>query len=263
MVRQTGRTDAESFWDDDKDAVSSDEKCEQYLTRQQKLTAAARNADDSVEEDEDDDEDVDDAEDTEAADADEADGLGTEPDDDDDNADDDADDEEPEAHADSSESTALSEASEEALTPRGSKMAKKSATGTKTKADHIREIIAAKQAAGAEFRPRDIIAALEKRGVEVNASQVSITMRNMGIPASRGGGKPKTKAAKPSEGETPPETSRATLKRKTANSDESSGGFSNFDAQDLEAAVDFINKVGGHARAKSLLDVCHKFAGRI
>lgn len=251
MVRQI-KTDAESCWDDE--SVASDEQCEKYLQRKQKVTATAdadeAEEDDAAEEDEE----------NEDAEATEAEALGTDPEDD---SEDDEEDEEAEAESTSDDN--LEEASSaEAPNPRGKKMAKKSASGSKTKADHIREIIAAKQAAGVDLRPRDIIAALEKRGVEVNASQVSITMRAMGIPPLRkgGGAKPKAKTAA-SAAEAPTEQRRATLKRAAPVSESSPNGEIRAMDEQLEAAADFIHGVGGYERALSLLNLCNKVSQRV
>lgn len=54
---------------------------------------------------------------------------------------------------------------------------------TKTKAEHIRDEIARRKAKGEEnIRPRDIIAALETKGVKVTAPQVSVTLRDFDKP---------------------------------------------------------------------------------
>jgi hypothetical protein len=51
----------------------------------------------------------------------------------------------------------------------------------KTKAEYIRDEIARLKAKGEEkIRPRDIIAALEEKGVKVTAPQVSVTLRDFG-----------------------------------------------------------------------------------
>ena len=249
MVRQS-MTEAESCWDDES-SVDSDAKCEKYLqSKQKKAQAAAASSDDEdidedEEVDEDDDVDEEDDEDNEDADADEAEALGKDP------------------EVDSDEDDPTEASITEATNPRGEKMAKKSVAGAKTKAEHIREVIAAKKASGAELRPRDIIAALEKRGVEVNASQVSITMRAMGIPAMRKGGGAKPKTAKASTHEEPAETKRATLKRKAPVSESgASSSMSEIDGQ-LEAAADFIHTVGGYDRALSLLNLCNKVSNRV
>lgn len=247
MVKQS-MTEAESCWDDESSA-DTEEKCEKYLQSKQKQTRAAtpvEDEEDNVDDDDDIDEDDDDAdEDNEDADADEAEALGKDP------------------EVDSDEDNPTEASVTEAANPRGRKMAKKSVAGAKTKAEHIREVIAAKKASGAELRPRDIIAALEKRGVEVNASQVSITMRAMGIPAMRKGGGAKPKTAKASTHEEPAETKRATLKRKAPVSESgASGSMSEIDGQ-LEAAADFIHTVGGYDRALSLLNLCNKVSNRV
>jgi hypothetical protein len=246
MVKQ-GMTEAESCWDDESSA-DTDAKCEEYLQRKQKQARAATPVDDEDEEDDvDEDEDIDDddPEDDEDADADEAEALGKDP------------------EIDSDEDNPTEASVTEAANPKGRKMAKKSVAGAKTKAEHIREIIAAKKEAGAELRPRDIIAALEKRGVEVNASQVSITMRAMGIPALRKGAPAKPKTTKASAHEEPAETKRATLKRKAPVGEPSANGAMHAIDEQLEAAADFIHSVGGYDRALSLLNLCNKVSNRV
>lgn len=251
MVRQS-KTEAESCWDDESSVA--DEKCEKYLQSKQKPARAdatpeedEEEVDEDIDEEEDDvdedDEEVD--EDDEEADADEAEAIGTDP------------------EIDSEDTTPTDASTKEATNPRGEKMAKKSMTGAKTKAEHIREVIAAKKAAGAELRPRDIIAALEKRGVEVNASQVSITMRAMGIPAMRKGGGAKPKTAKPVTHEAPAETKRATLKLKAPVSEPSVNGAMHAIDEQIGAAADFIHAVGGYERAVSLLNLCNKVSSRV
>lgn len=239
MVRQD-KTAAESCWDDD--SIDSDEKCEKYLQKQR--TIAAEDASSNDEEDENSeggDETADDEDDSAENDAVEARGTDSE---------EDGDEEEIEEPEDESET--------EASTSRGKKMAKKKADGSKTKADYIREVIAAKQAAGAELRPRDIIAALEKKGVEVNASQVSITLRAMGVPPLRPGGKKKAEAKPPAAVEASADGRRATLKRRAPEA-ESTGELS---AHHFEAAADFIHEVGGYAQAVRLLELCNRVQQR-
>jgi arginine repressor len=258
MVRQS-KTEAESCWDDES-SVETDEKCEKYLQSKQKPARADATpeeededeVDEDIDEEEDDDavdeddEEVDEEdEDDEDADADDAEALGTDP------------------EIDSADTTPTEASITEATNPRGEKMAKKSVTGAKTKAEHIREVIAAKKAAGAELRPRDIIAALEKRGVEVNASQVSITMRAMGIPAMRKGGGAKPKTAKTVTHEAPAETKRATLKLKAPVSEPSVNGAMHAIDEQIGAAADFIHAVGGYERAVSLLNLCNKVSSRV
>jgi hypothetical protein len=241
MVRQE-KTAAESCWDEE--SIDSDEKCEKYLKRKQEIAAEAEDADDA-DVDEDDDDDAEEDGDEDATDAeDDVTATGTDSEDDDDDDSEEEEENEPD------------DAEEEASTSRGAKMVRKKADGSKTKADYIREIISAKQAAGAELRPRDIIAALEKKGVEVNASQVSITLRSMGVPPSRKGpGKP---ATKPEAVKAEPETRRATLKRRDVSAEPADGDLTSH----VEAAADFIHEVGGYSRALKLLDLCNKVLQR-
>ena len=239
MVRQE-KTAAESCWDEE--SIDSDEKCEKYLQRKQAIAAEADAAEEPEVDDDDDSEEDGDEDDTDAEDDVTARGTDSEDDDDEDDNDD-------------SEEDKPDDSEEEALTSRGKKMARKKADGSKTKADYIREIISAKQAAGAELRPRDIIAALEKKGVEVNASQVSITLRSMGVPPSRKG--PGKTSVKAEVAKAEPETRRATLKRRDVSA-ESDGDLT----AHLESAADFIHEVGGYSRAVKLLDLCNKVLQR-
>lgn len=250
MVRQVNVTGAESCWDD---GFADDEDCESYL-RNQKSRMMAEEADADVDEDddaEDEEDDTDDADDESSDDVTaEAEESSTEED-------------EEEESADESEATAEEETeitSEADPEEEGKKMIKGTkASGKVTKADAIRAVIEAKQAAGVEFRPRDVIEALKKKGIEVNASQVSITLRAMGVPAVKRGLAAK-KATKPdTDGETT--RSRATAKvraiepRTAADGD---GVSSNM----VEQAADFMHAAGGYDEAVSLLNLCKKVMQR-
>jgi hypothetical protein len=184
MVREIS---AESFWDDG--SIDDDEKCEKYL-KSEDVTDDAAN-DDSGEEAE----EVAEEETQTLAQAEDADGEEAE-----ENDDDPADEEDLDASA---------------AQPRGKKMAKK-AVSSKTKAESIREVIEARKKAGKELRPRFIIADLEDMGVEVNASQVSITLRTMGVPPSRKGGAGKKPAKAHAEENGEAVRSRATAKASRA-----------------------------------------------
>jgi len=253
MVRQTNMTAAaaDSCWED---SLENDETCERYLQRQKEKAAKQEDVLSDDDEDEIDDEDSEDEDDdTETASVEEAEDVTAAHDA---NADDDEDDADA-VLADDAETDPEPVAPEDSATQsRGGKMAK-TKTGGKTKAEAIREVIAAKQKAGAELRPRDIIEVLQKRGIAVNASQVSITLRAMGVPAITRGGtgaKKKTPAA-PAASET--EKNRATMKRKAP---EALGGTPELDATArlLEAAADFMADAGGYEQAVRLLSMCHR-----
>jgi hypothetical protein len=250
MVRQTNLTGAESCWEDDAD---SEADCEKFLQKAARATInTAADEDDEDEEDEDEEDEEEDAED--ASDDENAD-VGNE-----------ADESVtvtatlPAADADDS-----SESLPEAAHSKGKKMAKAKAGG-KTKADSIREVIAARQAAGKDLRPKDIIEALEKKGIEVNASQVSITLRAMGVPALRkgAGAKAKTPVAAEANDEEPTK-SRPALKTRAAidsSSDDSAAGELSHTSELLENAADFMHAAGGYERAKAVLDMCHRVIQR-
>lgn len=51
-----------------------------------------------------------------------------------------------------------------------------------TKANAIRDAIKRRQASGDSLRPKDIIAELAKSGMVISASQVSVTLRALGVP---------------------------------------------------------------------------------
>ena len=247
MVRQTNLTGAESCWEDD---AESEADCERFL--QDKARASFRSAaaddvdddaDDEDENDDEDDEDEDEDEDDSDADAD----VGTAVDD----------------TVPAVEATGSSEPQSDTAQLEGKKMAKAKAGG-KTKADSIREVIAARQAAGKDLRPKDIIEALDKKGIEVNASQVSITLRAMGVPALKRGGAGKSRAEKP-EPATDNEAvkSRATAKARAELADSDDEPVKALVMEQLlEHAADFIREAGGFDRAQSALSLCNKLIQR-
>jgi hypothetical protein len=253
MVRQVNVTGAESCWDD---GFADDEDCESYLRNQKSRTMAEEaNADVDEDDDAEEEDDTDDADDDSSDDVTaEAEDASTE------------DDEEPE-EADESEATAEedSEIASEANPEEGAKMIKAKSGGKGTKADAIRAVIEAKQAAGVEFRPRDVIEALKKKGIEVNASQVSITLRAMGVPALKRGlaakGAP-TAAAKPVAAETEePARRRATAKFRAVEPHAVTNG-DGVSSNMVEQAADFMHAAGGYDEAVSLLNLCRKVMQR-
>lgn len=231
MVREIS---AESFWDDG--SIDDDENCEQYLkNKSEKLSDDAEDADDSGEEAE----EVVEEEAQPIAQADDADGEEAE-----ENDEDPADEENLEASA---------------AQPRGKKMAKKAVSG-KTKAESIREVIEARKRAGKDLRPRDIIEDLENMGVEVNASQVSITLRSMGVPPSRKGGAGKKPAKARAEENGEAMRSRATAKAKMVSAKASkslraatTGDFAEV-YKTLTAAQTFVQTAGSLERANQALE---------
>jgi arginine repressor len=166
----------------------------------------------------------------------------------DDDDDDDDDDEDEDAYDDDDadeyddDETDSDTSAKSTINKKDSKMTGKS--GGKTKAEAIRAVIAARKAAGQELRPKDIIETLRDSGIEVNASQVSITLRAMGVPALRRGPASGSKSAKDSGSE----KARALPKmRAMLASDSTPAGL-------LKIAQEFINIAGGHGPAKALLN---------
>lgn len=252
MGRHAGATGAESCWDD---RLNEDEDCEKYLQRQKvRNTVGASDeetGDDNLEKDAAEDEDDEETE----YDDDGEDGVATE-----------------EAVAESTEEEDSVETEEDdpvdaehvatpSTKPKGRKMVKAKATGGKTKADAIREVIESRKNSGAELRPRDIIATLEKKGIPVNASQVSITLRSMGIPASRKGGGRTKKAAENGEAAKSRVTHKARAKD-VAPSMARAGDDQHPTEALLDAAGEFIEKAGNFANAAMALSLYHRIATR-
>lgn len=249
MVRQVNVTGAESCWDD---GFADDEDCENYL-RDQKSRTMAEEASADVDEDD----DAEEEDDTDDADDDSSDDVTAEAEDSSTEEDEETED------ADESEATAEedSEIASEANPEEGAKMIKAKSGGKVTKADAIRAVIEAKQAAGVEFRPRDVIEALKKKGIEVNASQVSITLRAMGVPALKRGVAAKS-AAKPVAAETEePARRRATAKVRAIAPHAVTNG-DGVSSNMVEQAADFMHAAGGYDEAVSLLNLCRKVMQR-
>jgi arginine repressor len=242
MVRQTNPTGAESCWEDEPE---SEAECEKYLHAQSVNSRRDPIADDDDEEEENDDADEADTDEDEQDSVAEQTPVTAE---DDSDAGDDEDEENDEP------------ADKESAQLKGKKMAK-AKTG-KTKAESIREVIAARQEAGKDLRPRDIIETLTKKGIEVNASQVSITLRAMGVPAmKRGAAVSKPVAAKP---ETNGEELKSRVTAKVRAPVAAADVAVSVDAMDnlLGHAADFIHEAGGIDRARSVLEMCHKVMQR-
>lgn len=246
MVKQVGPV--ESFWDDD---ITDDANCEEYL---QKARGAAEN-------DADDDDEADDDEENDSADDESA--------DEEDTAEDDAEEiakttdggDEDDSDDDPAEETATTTKRRKSAKPTGEEMAKTKAGG-KTKAEFIREVIEARRKAGEELRPRDIIAVLEKKGVEVNASQVSITLRAMGVPPLRRGKEKAKRAPVESNGA---ERSREALKiRGTAKREKLASAASDMGETEqlLNAAADFMHTAGGFEEALAALRLYNNVVSR-
>lgn len=238
MVKQIS---ADSFWDDG--SIKDDEDCENYLKNSRAEIADS-------EEDEEENGELAEGSDEEAE-------VEEQPIVTAENADDEADDSDDneENPADEDDETEASSAQ-----PKGKKMATKASSGGKTKAESIREVIEARKKAGKDLRPRDIIADLEKRGVEVNASQVSITLRSTGVPPSRKGGAGKKTAKESVEENGEATRSRATAKARAVAAkpvktlrEATTEDFAEV-YQALTAAQTFVQTVGGLDKATRALD---------
>lgn len=188
--------------------------------------------------------------------------------------------EDAEAVADASENDGESDDDDEAevsaareiINRRNNSMAKKS-EGKKTKAEMIREEITRRQKAKESMRACDIIASLADEGVEVNASQVSVTLRSMGVPAGGTRGRPagqkKEKAAagtaasgtrgrpaKAASEEMSRKANRAvTEKPAQPKQKQAATNGDSFTEADLEATAAFVGAVGNADRGMTLLRI--------
>ena len=129
------------------------------------------------------------------------------------------------------------------------------ADNKKTKAELIRDEIAKRKAKGDDpIRPRDIIAALENRGIKVAAPQVSVALRDFG---KKSGEKP-AQTSKAAKTAATPKTAEKAPKRATAKlsagSTTSAPAANEPSYEALEAAAAFVKTHGGLEQAKSLLN---------
>lgn len=162
-------------------------------------------------------------------------------------------------------------AAREIINRRNHSMAKKS-EGKKTKAEMIRDEITRRQKAKESVRACDIIASLADEGVEVNASQVSVTLRNMGVPSSGTRGRPagqkkeKVAAAPTASGTRgrPPKTETGDVSRKAGRAvtekpqqkkPAAAPTGDSFTEADLEATAAFVGAVGTTDRGMTLLRI--------
>lgn len=246
MTVSTG-TSAENFWDD---GVEEESECERFL-QEQKTKIVEDEEEISAEFDDDEEEDEeDDADDDEDVDDDIEDAAESEEDEEAPETDEAAEEEDVETENDP---VAEAEDAEAATSVKGKKMAKtKTRAGGKTKAEAIREVIDRRKRAGESLRPRDIIEELTDNGFAVNASQVSVTLRSMGVPpAPKGRVKgSKMKPAAPAA-ETP--KSRMALHKGVGDKPAHNGKPKDASAM-IGMAVEFLNAAGGHDAAVELLD---------
>jgi hypothetical protein len=118
---------------------------------------------------------------------------------------------------------------------------------TTSKAELIRIEIAARKAAGeTKIRPRDIVAALEARGVTVHAPQVSVALRDAGDT--------KKKAVAPKAEKTDKNNKRATAKVKPPAPLAVPVKTAEPSYADLNAVAGFVNAHGGVAGTRALLN---------
>lgn len=183
---------------------------------------------------------------------------------------DDSDDDEDEEETEDDEDAEVSAAKDILSKRRGSTVAKKRGDGM-TKAEMIRDEIEKRKKSGDSLRACDIISSLSDKGVEVNASQVSVTLRNMGVPSGPRGRTAKPKAAageKPTRGRRPkaePASERplAHYKQgaaKTPKAAPSSNGEA-FTETEILATSDFVTAVGGAERGTALLRIFSRMNG--
>lgn len=255
MTVSTG-TSAENFWDD---GIEDEAECERILqTQKTKIVEDEQIISDELADDEEDEED-------EEYDADEDEDV-------DDDTEDAADSEEDDAEAPETDESAEEEDVETENEPvaeaedveattvvKGKKMVNpKTRTGGKTKAEAIREVIDRRKRGGESLRPRDIIEELTDNGFAVNASQVSVTLRSMGVPPAPKG-RVKGSKMKPAApvAETP--KSRMALRQGVEDKPPHNGRVKDASAM-IGMAVEFLTAAGGHAAAVTLLDSVSRLA---
>lgn len=158
-------------------------------------------------------------------------------------------------------------AAREILAKRSSTVAKKRGEGM-TKAEMIRDEIEKRKKSGESLRACDIIASLSDKGVEVNASQVSVTLRSMGVASTRGRGAAKgEKAAAPTRGRKPKAAAESVVRvaqRKTTEKASAAAAATTgtaFTEADLEATAEFISVVGNAERGATLLRIFSRMNG--
>lgn len=255
MTVSTGKS-AENFWED---GYEDEADCEKFLQEQKtKIIEDEEEHGVTAEYDEDaEDEDEDDDDEEQDSDADDEGELVAESDEDDTE---DAEDEEDIETDDDPVAEAEEDDAEAASPEKGKKMSKtKTKTGGKTKAEAIREVINRRKKASESLRPRDIIEELASNGFEVNASQVSVTLRSMGVPAAPRGRVKGTKISKPPAEAEP--KSRVALKRGVGDKFEVTVSDDHDPASMVDMAVDFLHAAGGYAKAVELLDSISRAAG--
>lgn len=156
-------------------------------------------------------------------------------------------------------------AARDILAKRSSTVAKK--REGKTKAEMIRDEIERRKKSGDSLRACDIIAALNEEGVEVNASQVSVTLRSMGVESTRGQRKTKETAEKPTRGRKPKAAAEGMSRVHHRKTDEkpvsvkAQASDTAFTEADLDATAEFISAVGSAERGSTLLRIFSRMNG--
>jgi hypothetical protein len=258
MSVSTG-TSAENFWDD---GLEEEAECEKFLQEQKTKVIEYEEEETSAElagDDEDEDEEYEEDEEEEDVDDDIEDAADVEEEEDDDvelpETDHAAEEEDSETENDP---VADAEDADATKSVKGKKMAKpKTRTGGKTKAEAIREVIDRRKRAGESLRPRDIIEELTDNGFAVNASQVSVTLRSMGVPPAPKGRIKGTKIKPATPGAEP--KSRMALKTGVGEKPAHNGKPADA-ANMVDMAVEFLKAAGGHDKAVELLDSIARFA---
>lgn len=159
-------------------------------------------------------------------------------------------------------------AAREILAKRSSTVAKKRGDGM-TKAEMIRDEIETRKKSGESLRACDIIASLSDKGVEVNASQVSVTLRNMGVVSTRAprAAKGEKATAAPTRGRKPKAATESVVRvaqRKTtekASAPKAAHNGEAFTEADLTATAEFISAVGSADRGATLLRIFGRMNG--
>jgi hypothetical protein len=161
---------------------------------------------------------------------------------------------------------------------RTTRMAEKKKTSL---SDHVRNEIDKRKASGASIRGVDIVAALEKRGINVSAAQVSQLLKKAGLSSGKRGRPAASKAAGGDASERPRAAlkaskkpaeepkARATVSRKPAPeptrmapkaAPKTGNGF-NVPMDQLNAAAEFVSACGGSfEKASRILDAASKLS---
>lgn len=256
MSSSTG-TSAENFWDE---GFEEETECERFLQKQK--TKTVEDEENEVDAEYEEDEDVDDEEETDDDEsATEEISAEEETADDDETDESDSEEEDP---VEENDPVAEDENDADATQPvKEEKMVKaRTKTGGKTKAEAIREVIERRKRAGASLRPRDIIEELSDNGFEVNASQVSVTLRSMGVPPAPKGRVKGTKMKPKEPTATTEPKSRMALKRGVGEKAAAHDGELLETEAMLDKAAEFVTASGGYEKAVAILGMYNRIVSR-